>query len=140
MAPKRGAAKPVPKKKGKKTLEAPVVSQDALDKAKKMLEDEAELKRRRSSIMYQLEISGDKKYYDRMGNTAINKDFIEKKIAQQIKKIHQKTLRNLPEICTKSTRNLPETWGERNGDPSNQQPPPLLQKLCAREERFVPPF
>ena len=85
MPPKTAKSKAAAKKASKKaSLKTPEVSDAALTKAKELLADEAELKRRRSSLMYQLELSGDKKAYDRMECTAMKKAWIEAKIAEQI--------------------------------------------------------
>jgi hypothetical protein len=84
MAPKAKAAAKTGASKKKKVLKTPEVSEDALAKARTILADEAELKRRRSSLMYQLEISGEKHAYDHMGSKDMKKQWIEAKIAEQI--------------------------------------------------------
>ena len=86
MAPKaaaKNAAKKTVKGKNKTPLTQPVVTPQALQRAQQMLADEAELKRKRSSLAYFLETNGHKKAFNAMGSTA-KKDFLDAWVAEQI--------------------------------------------------------
>ncbi len=70
-----------PKKSKKQTV--PVVSPEALKKAQEILADEAEKKRQRSSMTYQMQQDGEYCKYDMLGRPAKNK-FLEEYVAKLI--------------------------------------------------------